>query len=177
MCFPLAIAAADGSNVGANSPAGSPIGNVSPDLLHRIRWANVALAAAVVGTVAIGFWLLLSASSPVLPPDVPRPESSGYAPLAADGGGDASQPGGGVAAGKVLGGGADAAGAGGARRHDGPGRGDHVGAKTRRAGAAGLDGARRKHGSSGGGPNGGGRGPGVGGRSGGGSGTRRITTD
>src|SRR4051812_38463025 len=119
MCFPLAIAAADGSNVGANSPPGSPIGSVSADLLRRVRWANVALAAAVLGTVAIGLWLLLSARSPVLPSDVPRPAAAGYASLAsatrpAGGGGDAG-------AGEVRGGGADATGAGGPRRDDEPG--------------------------------------------------------
>src|SRR3954452_10724733 len=97
MCFPLAIAAADGSNVGARSPAGGPIGSVSADLLHRIRWPNVALAATVLATVASVLWLLLSANAPVLPSDVPRSVPGGSQPLAsatrrAEGGSEASRP-------------------------------------------------------------------------------------
>jgi hypothetical protein len=44
------------------------------DVLRRVRWANVALACAVVAAlVMIVVWPLVVDSTPALPPDAPRP--------------------------------------------------------------------------------------------------------
>jgi hypothetical protein len=44
------------------------------DVLRRVRWANVALAAAVIAAlVIVVVWPLVADSTPALPPDTARP--------------------------------------------------------------------------------------------------------
>jgi len=54
---------------------------MSPDLLHRIRWANVARAAVVLAAAALVLaWPLLKTDPPTLPPAAAEP----VAPAAAE---------------------------------------------------------------------------------------------
>jgi len=55
------------------------------DVLRRVRWANVALACAVLAAlVGVVVWPLVTTTAPSLPPDVPRPLVTGEPAPAAE---------------------------------------------------------------------------------------------
>src|SRR4051794_38760132 len=73
MCCPLAIAALTVATWGESTRAAATRG-MRRDVLRRIRWANVALAVAVVtALVTVVAWPLVSNPAVDLPPDMPRP--------------------------------------------------------------------------------------------------------
>src|SRR3954447_4453309 len=88
MCCPLAIAAADGSNVGRSRRGGALRRAVPRDILRRVRWVNVSLALAAAGALAgVILWPLAGAPTPSLPPDLAKPLVSDTPPAAVAGSG------------------------------------------------------------------------------------------
>ncbi len=73
--FRSPYSAADGSNVGRTFLAGDPTRCMGRNLIRRIRWGNVALAAAGIGWRSRSAWRGRSrpTTPPALPDDVPRP--------------------------------------------------------------------------------------------------------
>ena len=77
MCCPLAIAAADGSNVGRTRPPAHLREVCGATSLRRVRWTNVALALGTLAVLAaVIAWPLMTGSAPRLPADTPRHSSN-----------------------------------------------------------------------------------------------------
>src|SRR3954452_4041962 len=69
MCCPLAISAADGSNVGAKPPRRRPRRSMRGDLLRRVRWDIVAATAAALVVAIHLVGAIVGAAAPRLPSD------------------------------------------------------------------------------------------------------------
>ena len=65
MCCPLAIAVADGSNVGRIRRGPRARRSMRHDVVRRVRWGNVALACAVLAALAgVVVWPLVTSAPP-----------------------------------------------------------------------------------------------------------------